>query len=73
MIGGTNPIYSDNYGTMKTKGPQDPWDQGIAVFDMTALKFQDSYRSRADLYESPYFIQQYYNNRWAYNNRLKTF
>lgn len=66
MIGGTNPLYSsffDSNGDLNGGEPPDPWDQGIAVFDMTALKFKDSYQSVADPYEQPYAIQQYYNSR----------
>ena len=69
MLGGTNPLYSDAPGGDSGR-PRDPWDQGIAVFDMTALKFKDSYQSNADPYEPPYAIQQYYNKRWVYSSRL---
>lgn len=54
MIGGMNPLH--DVGDQ----PQDPWDQGIAVFDMTALEFKDSYQSKAGAYEPPYAIRQYY-------------
>lgn len=63
IIGGMIPLYWNEYASNRSEWPQDSWDQGIAVFDMTALKFQDSYQSRADPYEPPYAIQQYYNNR----------
>ena len=65
MIGGTNPLHSTYYDSNGDLGgePRDPWDQGIAVFDMSALQFTDSYRSKADPYEPPYAIQQYYNSR----------
>lgn len=66
MIGGTNPLNSSDFYANGDQGgePQDPWDQGIAVFDMTALKLADSFQSRADSYEPPYAIQQYYNSRY---------
>ena len=57
VIGGTT--FDSDDDTPK----QDPWDQGIAVFDMTALEIKSSYQSDADLYEPPYAIQQHYNNR----------
>lgn len=65
MIGGTNPLYSTKFlGDGVGAGePRDPWNQGIAVFDMTALKFKDSYEAQAGPYESPDAIQQYYNSR----------
>lgn len=70
MIGGTNPLHSTFFDSNGDIGgePQDPWDQGIAVFDMTALKFQNSYQFRASLYEPPYAVQQYYNNRLVLHN-----
>ena len=72
LIGGTNPLYSriflgDGIGAGE---PRDPWDQGIAVFDMTALKFKDSYEAKAGPYEPPYAIQQYYNSRCVYLRRM---
>ena len=65
MIGGTDPFYGVPMPSpFDIKGqPQDPWDQGIAVFDMTDLKFKNSYQSKADPYEPPDAIQQYYNSR----------
>lgn len=65
MIGGTNPLidYNASYFLRDDPQPQDPWDQGIAIFDMTDLSFKDSYQVKADLYEPPYAIQQYYNSR----------
>ena len=72
MIGGTNPRFSDDYDSKGDYGgePQDPWENGIAVFDMTALKFQDSYQSKADSYEPPSAIQRYYNSRWVYDEYI---
>lgn len=68
IIGGTNPLFSTTYMADGDRSgePQDPWDQGIAVFDMTALKFKDLYQSSTDPYEPPHAIQQYYNSRWVY-------
>ncbi len=65
MIGGTNPLNSSDNRANGDRGgePQDPWTQGIAVFDMTALELKDSYQSRADPYEPPYAIQQYYRSQ----------
>lgn len=63
MIGGTNPFTTKDYVANTDVGPQDPWTQGIAVFDMTALQFNDSYQPGADPYEPPEAIQQYYNSR----------
>ena len=52
MIGGTDPTY------LKKK---DPWPQGIGVFDMTALKFKDSYEAKAGPYKTPDVVKRYYN------------
>lgn len=67
LVGGTNPLYSSDYNANGDRGgePQDPWDQGIGVFDMTALEFKDSYQSNTDPYEPPSAIQQFYDNRWV--------
>lgn len=54
MIGGQNPTYP-------LQGPSDPWSQGIGVFDMTALKFKDSYRANAGTYKTPYMIKKYHS------------
>lgn len=59
VIGGTDPCVS----YPPDPPDQDPWSQGIAVFDMTTLELKNSYQSNADLYEPPYDIQQYYKNR----------
>ena len=75
MIGGTNPLnstYFDSNGDLGGE-PQDPWEQGIAVLDMTTLKFKNSFQFRADLYEPPYAIQQYYNSRLVYHSCLGGF
>ena len=64
LIGGTNPLYSRGYlGDGVGGEPSDPWEQGIAVFDMTALKFKDSYQAKSDPYEPPDVVLQFYRNR----------
>lgn len=75
MIGGTNPLFSSSYYVDGDLGgePQDPWDQGIGIFDMTSLQFKESYQARTDPYEPPYVIRQYYNSRWAYDSCLEGF
>lgn len=63
MIGGNNPIYSKRLLGGDNGEPQDPWEQGIAVFDMTALQFKDSYDSKADPYEPPGVVQEFYRSQ----------
>ncbi|MCJ1349086.1 hypothetical protein MMC31_007322 [Peltigera leucophlebia] len=43
--------------------PRDPWAQGIGVFDMTTLKFKDSYESKAKPYEPPEVIKSFYSDK----------
>ncbi|MCJ1427876.1 hypothetical protein MMC29_005782 [Sticta canariensis] len=57
MIGGQNPIYKDQDDNEKSA---DPWLQGIGVFDIKSLRFKDSYQAKANAYETPDFIKQYY-------------
>ena len=64
IIGGVDPtndtvfIASADYGGE----PIDPWPEGIAIFDMTALKFKDSYEANGDKYETPDLIKRFYND-----------
>lgn len=60
IIGGPNPF---NFTNNSDRPVKDPWDHGLAVFDMTALEFRDSYHSEADPYEPSYVIQQWYDNQ----------
>ncbi|MCJ1268773.1 hypothetical protein MMC22_008661 [Lobaria immixta] len=64
MIGGQDPTHSVNW-LGDADGPKDlfadPWLQGIGVFDMKALRFQDSYQAKARAYETPDFIKTYYS------------
>lgn len=63
MIGGQNPRYSRHMlGDGDTQNaPPDPWPQGVGVFDMTSLKFQDSYRAKAGAYKTPDTIKTYHS------------
>ena len=61
LIGGLDP-------TVKQFPPQnqsaDPWMQQIGVFDMTALKWKESYESNADPYRSPAAVKQFYLQKY---------
>ena len=73
MIGGINPLYSaETYiGDGSSYGePQDPWANGVAVFDMTALRFKDSYQAGAGPYEPPNAVQRHYSGRYVFPSSL---
>ena len=57
MIGGQNPAY---WNLLDNEKFADPWLQGIGVFDIKSLRFKDSYQAKANAYETPDFIKQYY-------------
>lgn len=73
MIGGVDPrnqtfeLENEDYGD----DPKDPWAQGIGVFDMTALKFKDSYQAKAEAYQPAEVIREYYKVEFvALNSKL---
>lgn len=73
MIGGINPVsLLDIYGGdgSSLSRLQDPWANGIAVFDMTTLQFKDSYQAGAGPYEPPEAVQQHYNGRYVFPSSL---
>lgn len=64
IIGGVDPTNDTAFTGSADTGaePIDPWPEGIAIFDMTALKFKDSYESNAKQYETPELIKLFYND-----------
>ena len=46
--------------------PKDPWPQGLGVFDMTNLVFQDRYDSNAPDYTTPQVLKDYYAENGMY-------
>ncbi|KAK1847130.1 kelch repeat protein [Colletotrichum chrysophilum] len=40
---------------------KDPWPQGIGIFDMTEMRWSDQYNAKADAYESPEVVQNWYS------------
>ncbi len=67
IIGGVDPGNGSAFIADADGGdePVDPWAQGIAVFDMTALRFKDSYEAQAKPYEPPDAIRRFYNAKSA--------
>lgn len=63
IIGGVDPTYSRDFlgDGDALNAPPDPWPQGIGVFDMTALKFKDSYQAKAGAYQTPDIIKNYHS------------
>ena len=61
IIGGVDPTHRAGSGDE----PRDPWAEGIGIFDMTTLKFKDSYESKAKPYEPPEVIKSFYINKSA--------
>jgi hypothetical protein len=58
VIGGRQPSSLMSWGTA-----QDPWMNGLGVFDMTAFAWSDIYNASAGLYEQPKVVQHYYASR----------
>lgn len=55
-IGGTD----GSLGFPKSLTNPDPWKLGLAIFDMTELRWSDRYDSQAQPYESPNVVKQWY-------------
>lgn len=67
MIGGHDPAYQDS------EVPSDPWPQGIGVFDMTVLKFKDSYQANATTYKTPDAIKKYHSIEFVHGPEFQHF
>lgn len=67
IIGGVDPTNDTGWIGAADGGdePRDPWAQGIGIFDMTSLKFKDSYESKAKPYEPPEVIKSFYRDKSA--------
>ena len=59
MIGGLD---TNKLGGRKERlSTRDPFTQGLAIFDMTALRFIDQYTAAAPLYEQSDPVKQFYS------------
>ncbi|KAK1729976.1 hypothetical protein CaCOL14_004002 [Colletotrichum acutatum] len=56
FLGGTD----GSLGFPKSLTNPDPWKLGLAIFDMTEMRWSDRYDSQAQLYESPNVVKQWY-------------
>ena len=69
IIGGVNPTYTNYWsvGLSNSSGyeSRDSWAEGIGIFDMTTLKFKDSYEAKAKPYEPPKLIKSFYRDKSA--------
>lgn len=70
MIGGQDPTHCSKFlgDGDSTQAPADPWSQGIGVFDMTTLRFKDSYQAKAKAYETPDVIKKYYSAEYVHSH-----
>jgi hypothetical protein len=57
VIGGTLP--SD----INSPAAQDPWMNGLGVFDMQAFAWSDLYNASASPYGQPEVVRQYYTSK----------
>ena len=58
LIGG----FDYTYNVHPRFGNPDPWNQQLAVFDMTALQWKDKYEASADPYIAPGPVKSFYNS-----------
>lgn len=75
LVGNSQALVFGGYNFLNDTSTQfqdtDPWTQGLGVFDMTTLKWKDSYDADAPEYESPQQIQEWYSStkptdvKWA--------
>ncbi|MCJ1344868.1 hypothetical protein MMC31_003073 [Peltigera leucophlebia] len=65
IIGGVDPTNDTDWTGFADSGtePRDPWAEGIGIFDMTTLKFKDTYESKAKPYEPPGVIKSFYGDK----------
>lgn len=67
-IGGSQPSDSgaQSGGSTGILGAaQDPWPNGIGIFDMTAFQWTSSYNPNAAQYESPDVVKSYYSSSYT--------
>lgn len=60
MIGGISPFHWNEDDLNATA---EPWVQAIGVFDLGSFRYKDSYEAKANAYETPEFITEYYSTR----------
>ncbi len=67
LIGGVDPRNDKGWLGDADNGDEsvDPWTQGIGVFDLTYLKFKDSYETNAAPYEPSNTIEHWYSNQFV--------
>jgi hypothetical protein len=64
FVGGLDPD-QDSEDSKDFNATMDPWDQGIAVFDMTNLQFKDGYSADAPEYVAPSNVRPQYENMYV--------
>lgn len=66
IVGGVDPRSDTHWVGEADSGTEarDPWPEGIGIFDMTMLKFKNSYAVNAKQYETPELIKVFYNDNY---------
>ncbi|OMP85189.1 hypothetical protein BK809_0000289 [Diplodia seriata] len=63
MVGGLDPDQPSTINDPQNwQASNDPWTQGIGVFDMTKLQYKNKYDASAVAYASPDVVQRYYQS-----------
>lgn len=63
VVGGQNPALPNNGDPTFSK---DPWTNGIGVFDLTAMAWQNKYSSSAKAYVTPQTVKDWYGQNGMY-------
>ena len=61
VIGGTDLWFPNG-----TKNSQDPWTNGINVFDLSAMRWKDAYDPNDSPYQSPSAVRDWYTKNGSY-------
>jgi len=63
VIGGRDPSHDSSSDGSFWPNDADPWTRGLGIFDMTALKWANTYNANAENYEQPAMVKKYYTNQ----------
>ena len=68
VIGGGVAIVADRLANIEHTyiSNPDPWPQGIGVFDLTDMRWKDSYDATTDPYATPQMVKDYYAHNPRY-------
>jgi hypothetical protein len=63
VIGGRDPSHNSSEDGSFWPNDADPWTHGLGIFDMSTLKWTNTYNANAPNYEQPSMVKQYYANQ----------